>query len=142
MSSKNPTCSHCGKPLKYQDCFACNGKGYAQGLAFFKKECEICHGKGQIWRCEDEFKHIVEDFKAAHQGEGDAPVQPLKRRHTTNAEEIPDWGHAPLRPIHLENPWNPIGLTGALTNDTPHNLHSPKHRLNRHTPIDRHAIKK
>jgi hypothetical protein len=137
MSSKNPTCSHCGKPLTYQDCFACNGKGYDRQLTFLKKECEVCHGKGQLWRCEDEFKHIVEDFKAAHPDTGDA-LQPSKRRQTASADELPDWEPTPLHPIHPENPWH----ISVLNNDLPHLTAAPKRRVHRNILIDRHAIKK
>lgn len=137
MSSKKPTCSHCGKPLKYQDCFACDGKGYERGLTFLKKECAICHGKGQLWRCEDEFKHIVEDFKAAHTDENIAPRQPSKRRHTTSAEEMPDWEPTALHPIHPENPWHL-----HLNIDSPLLPKSSRHRATLNNVIDRHAIKK
>lgn len=138
MSSKNPTCSHCGKPLKYQDCFACDGKGYDRRLTFLKKECHICHGKGQVWRCEDEFKHIVEDFKAAHQDESGVPLQPAKRRPTNGGEELPNWDPTPLHPTHPENPWH----AETLSNESPHLQKGLKHRLNLNPLMDRHAIKK
>jgi hypothetical protein len=133
MSNNASTCSHCGKPLRKQSCFACDGKGHIQELAFMKRECTVCNGSGQAWRCEDEFKHIVEDFKASHMSDPHAPLKPLKHRRSTEAQEPPEWDINPRRPIHPENPWNLNNLNRPLKTTIPHKTQNPRPQLDRHT---------
>lgn len=130
MSTAHSTCSHCGKPLKHLTCYACEGKGYARELAFMKRACTVCQGSGWVWQCEDEFKHVVEAFKAAHDDNEHAPARPLKRRPATNAETIPDWEPTHFHPINPENPWNLNDLGNLSPKATPPSS-SHKHRPNR-----------
>lgn len=105
MSPDTSTCKHCGKPLTDQMCYACNGSGIARELAFLKRECEVCGGKGRVWRCEDEFKHIVDDFKATHDVLR-SPARPPRFSHAKEAKESSPPQSLPWQSINPENPWN------------------------------------
>ena len=136
MSTTTPTCSHCGKSLQNQTCYACHGNGYSQELKLIKKECEVCKGSGKIWRCEDEFKHIVNDFKDAHKVEH-KPFSQIRHKevvptfsHTTStATQIPS-----IMPMHPDNPWNPNNKLAPIKINQPKNINNPGHPLNRNNP--------
>ena len=145
MSPINPICSHCGKPLHNQACFACEGNGYSNKFLLVHKECDVCHGSGQIWRCEDEFKHIVDDFKNTHKVEHSSVTQ------VHHKEVVPTFSHTPsttrqiptVWPMHPESPWNPnhdgLGLPKATK---PKITTSSGHPHNRNNPINRTPVKK
>jgi len=146
MSTITPTCSHCGKPLKNQNCFACEGYGYSREFLFVHKECEVCKGSGRIWRCEDEFKHIVDDFKDAHKVVH-KPLAQIRYKEVaptfnsshpaSTVQQIP-----PIWPMHPENPWNPNNGLSLIKSTSPKNINNPGHPLNRNNPINRNPTKK
>jgi hypothetical protein len=144
MSTIIPTCSHCGKPLQNQNCYACDGNGYSREFLLIHKECEVCKGRGKIWRCEDEFKHIVDDFKEAHKVTHKPLAQihhkevtPAFSQHTSTTQKIPT-----VWPMHPENPWNPNNGLSAIKTAQPKNINNPGHPLNRNNPINRNSTKK
>lgn len=106
MSHNNSTCSHCGKPLNHLACIACEGTGFIRELAFIKRNCAVCHGSRRVWRCEDEFKHIVDDFKASHPAEPHHPTPLPTPRHIRGSQELSPTESTPWHSIHPENPWN------------------------------------
>ncbi len=130
MSTQNSTCNHCGKPLQNQICFACGGKGYITELALVRRECTFCNGTGKVWRCEDEFKHIVEDSKRSHTVELDKVEKHITQARAKDPAEPADWEPPTWRPIHPENPWNidDPAIRTILPKTT-----SPKHRPNRNS---------
>jgi len=144
MFTTTPTCVHCGKPLQNQNCYACEGNGYSKTFLLIHKECEICKGSGKIWRCEEEFKHIVDDFKDAHRVEHKPLTQirhkevtPTFSHHPATAQQIPN-----IWPMHPENPWNPNNGLSPLKTTHPKNINNPGHPLNRNNPINRNSTKK
>jgi hypothetical protein len=144
MSTITPICIHCGKPLQNQNCYACDGNGYSKTFLLIPKECEVCKGSGKIWRCEDEFKHIVDDFKEAHRLEHKPLTQihhkevtPAFSQHPPTARQIPT-----VWPMHPENPWNPNNGLGTPRTTQPKNINNPGHPLNRNNPINRNSTKK
>lgn len=144
MTTLTPSCSHCNKPLQNQTCYACHGNGYSQEFLLIHKECYVCKGSGKVWRCEDEFKHIVDDFKDAHKVEHRPLAQvrhkeiiPTFSRHSSTAQQIPT-----IWPMHPESPWNPNNGLGSIKITQPKNINSPGHPLNRNNPIKRNATKK
>jgi len=142
MSPMPLICSHCGKPLDNQTCFACEGNGYSREFLLIHKECDVCKGSGRIWRCEDEFKHIVDDFKSAHKVEHKPLSQvqkivPKFSQHSSTTPQIPlAW------PMHAENPWNLNNSLGAIKTINANHLNNSGHPLNRNNPISRNAVKK
>ena len=144
MFTTTPTCVHCGKPLQNQNCYACEGNGYSKTFLLIHKECEICKGNGKIWRCEDEFKHIVDDFKDAHRVEH-KPLTQIRHKEVT-----PTFSHHPATtqkiptvwPMHPENPWNPNNGLNTLKTTQPKNINNSGHPLNRNNPINRNSTKK
>ena len=144
MMNTIPTCSHCNKPLQNQVCFACHGNGYSQEFLLIHKECHVCKGSGKVWRCEDEFKHIVDDFKDAHKVAHKPltkvrhkEITPAFSQHATAAQQIPA-----VWPMHPENPWNPNNGLSPLKTIQPKNINNPGHPLNRNNPINRNSTKK
>jgi hypothetical protein len=144
MTNTIPTCSHCNKPLQNQTCFACHGNGYSQEFLLIHKECAVCKGSGKVWRCEDEFKHIVDDFKDAHKVAHKPLAQirhkeiaPAFSQHATATRTIPT-----VWPMHPENPWNPNHGLGLPKVTKPQTATSSGHPLNRNNPIKRNPTKK
>ncbi|MEP7135917.1 MAG: hypothetical protein ABI904_13385 [Chloroflexota bacterium] len=144
MSNITPTCSHCGKSLINQTCFACAGNGFSREFLLVHKECDVCHGSGRIWRCEDEFKHVVDDFKNAHTVEHKPLSQTRRKRitpefsqHSEITPHIP-----PAYPMHPENPWGLNNALGSIKITSPKNINNPGHPLNRNNPINRSPVKK
>ena len=144
MSTNTPTCIHCGKPRLHQICYACDGKGYSKTFLLIHKECEVCKGNGKLWRCEDEFKHIVDDFKDAHRVEHKPltqirpkEVNPTFLNHPATSQQIPT-----VWPMHPENPWNANNGLSTLKTNQPKNINNPGHPLNRNNPINRNSTKK
>jgi len=144
MSTTTPICIHCRKPLLHQNCYACDGNGYSKTFLLIHKECEVCKGSGKIWRCEDEFKHIVDDFKDAHRVEHKLLTQirhkevtPTFSNHSATDQQIPT-----VWPMHPENPWNPNSGLSPLKTTQPKNINNPGHPLNRNNPINRNSTKK
>lgn len=147
MSNPTPICSHCGKPLQYQPCFICGGSGYSRELILIKKECEACQGSGKVWRCEDEFKHIVNDFKNTHKANLkpvthnlhktippiSAPLN-IKGKQPPAPPQIPPPWHpsfpSPWHPMHPENPWNLNNMHSPFNRYNPMNPNSPFNRNN------------
>jgi len=132
VSRNNSTCRHCGKPLTNQVCFACNGSGFARELAFIKRECTVCHGSGRVWRCEDEFKHIVDDFKASHDvipASGRSP----KHSHSNETRESRAPVTLPWQSVNPENPWNSNVLNIPLKNVSSQAVKNPGQRAARKT---------
>jgi len=136
MPTTTLTCSHCGKSLQNQTCYACHGNGYSQEFLLVHKVCEVCKGNGKIWRCEDEFKHIVDDFKDAHKVEH-KPLSQIRHK-----EVVPTFSHAAstatqipsVMPMHPENPWNPNNKLNPIKINQPKNINNPGHPLNRNNP--------
>ena len=144
MMNTIPTCSHCNKPLQNQTCFACHGNGYSQEFLLIHKECDVCKGSGKVWRCEDEFKHIVDDFKDTHKVEykplsqiRHKEVNPIFSHATSTTSQIPS-----VMPMHPENPWNPNNKLSPIKINQPKNINNPGHPLNRNNPINRNSTKK
>ena len=146
MSNTIPTCSHCGKPLKYQTCFTCDGHGYSREFLLIHKECNTCQGSGRVWRCEDEFMHIVDDFKDAHKIEH-LPSKQIRHKEISPTFASSQDGSAvpqipPVWPMHTENPWNPNNRVSSIKITQPKNINNPGHPLNRNNPINRNPTKK
>jgi hypothetical protein len=133
MSPNGSTCIHCGKLLTSQLCYACWGTGYTRELVFVKRECKLCHGSGRVWRCEDEFKHIVDDFKASHPAETQQHDQPPTPRHGSEPAQPTSWNPNPWFSAHPENPWNPHIHNPAVKPAKPIAAHSRKPRTPRKT---------
>jgi hypothetical protein len=110
MSHNNSTCSRCGKPLTFQNCIACEGSGFIRELTLIKRKCRACDGSGRVWRCEDEFKHIVDDFKASHPARQQHPPQTPIHRLTREPQEHNELDTTPGHSVHPENPWNATAL--------------------------------
>jgi hypothetical protein len=138
MSNITPTCSHCGKSLQNQNCYACNGNGYSREFLLLHKECDVCKGNGKIWRCEvDEFKeaHKVEHKPLAHIRHKE--VSPTFTHHPSTAQQTPT-----VWPMHPENPWNANNGLSLIKITSPKNVNNPGHPLNRNNPINRNPTKK
>jgi hypothetical protein len=121
-----------------------------------KKECDVCKGSGKLWRCEDEFKHIVDDFKNTHKVNQKPASQNLRKtiphipaplntqpKQPTPPHIPPPWHPSfpsPFHPMHPENPWNfnnmhsPFNRYNPMNPNSPFNLNSPKHPFNRNNP--------
>ena len=132
MSRNRSTCRHCGKPLTNQVCFACNGSGFSTELAFIKRECTACRGSGWVWRCEDEFKHIVDDFKASHEALPKSK-KPSKHSRSNETRDSSATVTLPWQSVNPENPWNSNVLNVPLITASPHAVKNPSQRAARKT---------
>jgi hypothetical protein len=93
---------------------------------------------------EDEFKHIVDDFKDAHKVAykplsqiRHKEVNPIFSHAASTASQIPS-----VMPMHPENPWNPNNKLSPIKINQPKNINNPGHPLNRNNPINRNSTKK
>lgn len=131
MTHNNSTCSSCGKPLSHQACIACEGSGFTRELALIKRECTVCHGSGRVLRCEDEFKHIVDDFKASRPVGIHDSDQPPQHRRTREPHEHSPLDTIPRYSVLPENPWNLNVLNLPVKPGSPHSTNIPGQRSTR-----------
>lgn len=154
---KAPTCSKCGAKLLYKSCFECDGRGWVRVALIFKKDCEVCGGKGGHWVCPDRELHKKKrpekeinifdrsDFASAFKKTGQIKL-PANQPKPTLPQVVkpvvppvpPPWhpmNPNVFNPMHPRSPYNPANPNSPLNPMNPANPNSPLNPMNPMNPM-------